>query len=651
LLPQGIVLTASALSEAVAFFLTQDSFSFDVEASYSFRGDPNRNTLTWISLATHGCTIVVPLGHMTGEETGTTKVTAYYKSGEKAGKPYNKTIKTYDTPPEQLDIKTVFDILRPLFASTTIIKSGYGMIYDLISVAKHLGFVPPPPYFDPYIGFSLLDENRFTRGLKEMTEVVYGFEYDNENVGKEIESFPFSVVAYYSFCDAKFDFLLMEYVRTQLEAQNLTSVFNLEMDVLNVLVGMRMTGAGVDVPALENLREGLTKRLEADKIEVIKAAGRKDFNVNSNYHKQDALYLSPPVGYGLKPWKLTDGGKKAKKAGLKLTQRHYSTDDSVLESYAGNPLADALRAYGDTDKVLNTYVNSWLGTEDKEAKVIDGRIYTDFIQNGPKTGRLSSRRPNLQNVPRGSTELGKLLRSVFVADEGCQLICADYSQIEYVVLAHYIEEGALYEGFLKGIDPHTQTAAVVFGKTPEDVTKDERQAAKSLNFAITYGAGPAKVASMMGRDVKEAKKLLNIHAEMFPEVYDFKQGVIDYARKRKPEPYIVTLLGRKRRVPELLSRNEGIRMGAERQIFNSLIQGGAADIMKKALARVDAMLPDECHLLLTVHDEVLVSAPYDMVDAAIAAVTNGMTGLGIQKHLKVKLKIEFNVGTSWYEAK
>jgi DNA polymerase I-like protein with 3'-5' exonuclease and polymerase domains len=652
LLPQGLVLNEEDLQAFVDYALTQDSFSFDVEAAYEYRSDPNRNTLTWISLATHGSCIVVPMGHLKGEETGITKVTAYYGgTGPRAGKPYQKTVKLYDEPPEQLDLGTVFSILKPLFASTTIIKSGYGMIYDLISVGRHMSFISPPPYFDPLIGFWLLDENKFTRGLKEMTELFYDFSYDDENVGKEVESHPFSVVAYYAFLDAKFNFLHMLSVKEKLEQENLTSIFNLEMEVLNTLIGMRMAGARVDVPSLKNLRKDLTKRLETDKIEVIKAAGRKDFNVNSNYHKQDALYLPPPAGYGLKPWKLTDGGKKAKKAGLPLTQRHYSTDDSVLESYAGNPLADALRAYGDTDKVLNTYVNSWLGLEDKEAKVVGGRIYTDFVQYGARTGRMASRKPNLQNVPRGNTELGKLLRSVFIADGGCQLICADYSQIEYVVLAHYIEEGALYEGFLKGIDPHTQTAAIVFGKNPEDVTSSERQAAKSLNFAITYGAGPNKVASMMGRDVKEARKLLSVHSEMFPEVYGFKEQVISLARRRKPEHYITTLLGRKRRIPLLVSSDEGIRMGAERQIFNSLIQGSAADILKKAMVRVDSLLPDGCCIELNVHDELLVNAPYHLVDGAVDAVRKGMTGPGIQKHLKVPLKIDLHIGNSWSEAK
>jgi DNA polymerase I-like protein with 3'-5' exonuclease and polymerase domains len=652
LIPQGIILDEYSLNKAVDYFLTQDAFSFDCEAAYDFRDDPNRNTLTWISLATHGCCIVVPMGHEKGEETGTTKITAYYKTGAKAGQPYNKTVKTYSPPPEQLDRATVFEILRPLFASTTIIKSGYDMIYDLISVAKHLGFVPPPPYFDPKIAFWLVDENRFTRGLKEMTEFRYDFKYDFENVGKCVEAFPFSIVSWYSFCDSKFDFFHYLYLKEELAKQNLESVFSLEMDVLNVLIGMRMEGAPVDVEKIRELRDRLTKELAVVKADLYRAAGRK-FNMNSPMQKQDILFgPKDEGGQGLKPFKLTDGGKKAKKLGQSLTIRHYSTDDTVLETFQGNAVVDKLREYGDISKILTTYVGSWLGDAENEPKIVDGKIYAGFLQYGTVTGRFSSRKPNLQNIPRSSTELGKLIRSVFIAEPGRTLICADYSQIELVVLAHYLEEGALYEGFLQGIDPHTMTAAMVLGKEPNDISSEERtKFGKSINFAVVYGAGPTKVAAMAGTDVKSAKKFLATHAAQFPEIYDFKDGVIQWAKKRKPEPFITTLLGRKRRVPDILSNDEGRRLGAERQLFNSLIQGGAADVMKYAMPRVDVFLPDECRIHLQVHDELTISCPDDRLEEAVDAVYRGMTGPGIQKFLKVPLKIDLHTGLNWSEVK
>jgi DNA polymerase I-like protein with 3'-5' exonuclease and polymerase domains len=650
---QGVILKAEQLQECVDYFLTQTEFVFDIESSYDHREDPLRNTVTWISLATNGCCIVIPLAHPIGEENGTTKIAAYYGgTGPRAGKPYQKTVKLYTDPPEQLDRGTVFRILKPLFASTTITKIGHDVIFDLLSVAKLLGFVPPPPYGDSKISDWLIDENKYRHGLKDAIERLYDFKYDFEGVGACVESHPFSLVAYYSFCDARMLFLWWQHLKEQLQQQDLISIFNLEMDVLNVLIGMRMNGATVDVKKIEELRDELSNKLTVVEKEIYQAAGRK-FNINSSRQKQEILFKSKEDGgQGLKPFKMTDGGLKQRKANLKETIYWYSIDDTVLETFQANQVCDKLREYGDISKILSTYVGSWLGDEENEPKIVDGKIYAGFLQYGTVTGRFSSRKPNLQNIPRASTELGRLIRSVFIADPGRTLICADYSQIELVVLAHYLEEGALYEGFLQNIDPHTMTAAMVLGKDPSDVTKDERQYyGKTFNFAIVYGAGINKISNMAKLPKDEAKKILAKHEEMFPEIYDFKEGVIHYARKRRPEPFITTLLGRKRRVPELNSTDQTTRMGAERQLFNSLIQGGAADIMKYAMPRVDVFLPDEARIHLTVHDELVVSAPNHLVDESVKAMYDGMTGPGIQKFLKVPLKIDLHTGQSWEEVK
>jgi DNA polymerase I-like protein with 3'-5' exonuclease and polymerase domains len=655
MIPNGIILTEQDLQQVVDYYLTQDSFSFDTEASYDNRLNPNVNTLTWISLATHGSTVVVPMSHPRGEETGTTTVPAQYGgTGPRAGKWFNKTVKLYSDPPEQLDAQTVFSILKPLFASTTITKCGYGMLYDLLSVAKYLGFVPLPPYFDPLVGFWMLDENRFTRGLKEMTEVRYDFKYDFENTGACVEDHPFSKVAWYSFCDAKFTFLHMYWIKQQLEKEELIKPFEFEMEVLNVLVGMRMAGVQVDVLALERLRDELTVKLMIAETQIYQAAGRK-FNINSNHDKQDLLY--GPVtddpktsGQGLVPWKLTDSGKEAKSSGKTLTFRHYSVDDDVLSSY-NNIVCEALRDHGDINKVLSTYVNGWLGTDKKPSLITDGRLYPTLKQYGTKTGRLASSAPNAQNLPVAKSQLGNLVRSVFTAEPGNILICADFNQIELVVLAHYIGQGALFEGFQQNIDPHRMTAALIYGVEPDKVTGEQRRVAKTVNFAVVYGAGINKVAVTSNLSLKDTKSLLKAHQQQFPEIYEFKQDVIEYARSRKPQPYIRTLLGRKRRVPDLLSKESWLRARAERQLFNSIFQGGAADICLKAMIRLDAMLPDEAKLLLQVHDELLVSGPKDMEEELVRIVTEAMTGKGIQKLINVPLKIDLHTGPTWAEIK
>lgn len=343
--------------------------------------------------------------------------------------------------------------------------------------------------------------------------------------------------------------------------------------------------------------------------------------------------------------------------GTELTIYDYSVDADVLESYPDNPVASSLGEYAKISKVLSTYVESWLGNNGEAPLIIDGYIHAGFQQYGTVTGRFSCRAPNLQNPPRPHTWLGKRLRSLFVPEPGGKLVVADYSQIELVILAHYIGEGALYEGFLQGIDPHTLTAAMVLDKLAVigeegGITKVERQdLGKTLGFAVVYGAGLKKVASMAHLDMNGAKRVMRKHEMMFPEIHAFKQAVINLARSRKPVPYITTLLGRKRRVPALNSRNDKIRMGAERQVFNSLIQGGAGDILKLAMIRLDAILPPEAKIVMTVHDEIVVSCPEEIAEEVARLMTEAMTGEGIQKLVRVPLKIELNIVDRWDLAK
>jgi DNA polymerase I-like protein with 3'-5' exonuclease and polymerase domains len=648
MLPQAIILEESQLQTAVSYFLTQPSFVYDIESQGDYRAQPQSADVTWISLATTGCAITVPMCHERGEQTGVVKVVTPYKSGTKAGKTYNKTVPVYAKAPEQIERARVFEILDPLLSSTTIRKGGHDFIYDLVGVAKYTGYIPPPPYDDTKIGYWLLNENLlYHAGLKEITELRYDVKYDTENVGRCVESFPFETVAYYSYCDAKYDFFHVNWIRQQLEAQGLMPMYRLEMEVLNVMCGMRLAGVRIDEEKLKELRTELSADLVKAESAIYSAAGKK-FNIRSNPQKRDILFNEQK----LRPWKLTAAGKKAKKMGKPLALEHYSVDDDVLASYPSNTVACALREHGDIDKILGTYVESWLGTEDEVPLIIDSRIHAGFQQYGTVTGRFSCRAPNLQNLPRSTSDLGRRIRDVFIAEPDGKLVVADYSQIELVILAHYIGEGKLYEGFLNGIDPHTMTAAMVLGKDPADVTKVERQdLGKTLGFAVVYGAGLGKVSSMAHITFDEAKRVLKTHEKMFPEIHQFKRNVIDYARAREPVPRIRTLLGRVRRIPELNSGVEEIRMGAERQIFNSLIQGGAADLIKLAMVRMDGLLPDEAKMVLTVHDEIVVTAPDSMVDETMSIMRDSMTGSGIQKCVRVPLNIDIHAAGSWGEAK
>jgi DNA polymerase I-like protein with 3'-5' exonuclease and polymerase domains len=272
-----------------------------------------------------------------------------------------------------------------------------------------------------------------------------------------------------------------------------------------------------------------------------------------------------------------------------------------------------------------------------------------FIANGFIVHNC--REPNLQNVPRPGTELGSKIRGLFVAPPGHKLIVADYGQIELVVLAHFAGPGKLYQGFLEGVDPHTMTAAGVLGKKPEDVLPQERQDyGKSLNFAVVFGAGNDKVASMANISVPEAKRLLEVHQRTFPEIYRFKEKVITACRSRRP-PHVKTLLGRKRRLPSINSMNDGVRMSAERQAVNSVIQGSAADLIKLAMIRADNTLPVEMPLILTVHDELVTICPEDRAEEGVQIISEALLGEGIQKLLVTPLKADIKVVDKWSEAK
>jgi DNA polymerase I-like protein with 3'-5' exonuclease and polymerase domains len=662
----SVILSEVDLRDAVKYISGQDKFIFDVEAQGANRGHPHLAELSWMSLAAKGICVTIPFAHPIGSKIiGETREIRKYKTGKKKGQEYFHAVPEYEEPPKQLSRMSVFDILRPLFWKPGIIKGGYGGLYDLVSTHKYFGETVPPPYTDPLIKRWLLNENlRGQLGLKDQAEMIFGVKYDISSAGACIEKVPFNEACYYTYSDAKWAFLLDEFADPQIDAENLRSVLDLEMNVLEVLTGMQLRGVRMDVPHLRELESRLGAQVTAAESAVYSAAGRK-FNMNSPKQKQVLLYGPKSEGnQGLRPWKITKTGAKKKKAGKELSIHDYSTDASVLASYPGNKVAQTLSEYAIVDKILNTYVRGWLGDgEDKESIIFSDHLHTDFVQYGTVTGRFSSRAPNIQNIPRPFSVLGRSVRSSFTAEPGGKLIIADYSQMELVILAHYLEQGRLWDAFMNNIDPHLMTAAMVLGKepvlsppgeeedNPEWVTKAERQdLGKTLGFAVVYGAGLGKIASMAKITPERAKEVLKKHAEMFPEIHDFRDYVISEAKSRNPN-HITTLMGRKRRVPGLRSRDDGIRMGAERQVFNSLIQGGLADLIKLAMVRFNRMAPEGVNLIMTIHDELVATAPAEMAEEAARIMEEAMTGPEIQAYLKVPMKIEMHICDRWDEAK
>ena len=473
MISSNVILTPKRLEETVDYILNEPEgiLSFDMETSGPDRGVPFCNSASWIGLAVRGRTANIPFGHPIGSkvigERKEPRPTINHKTGETVYKMFR--VPVYEPPPQQMERAEVFEALRPLFWAGKVLI-GSGLQFDLATIAKYYDDeIPPGPYCDTIVLRWLIDENRKRYGLKYITKDIYGFAYDDENVGKCVEKHPFNTVAHYLHCDVLYPLAEYRRLRPMIDELDLQRVYELEMDLLPVLARMRLTGMRVDRQRLEEMREDLGPRVEQVEGQIYAAAGRK-FNINAWQQKQDVLYKPKSEGgQGLKPWKLTKAAKDRQKTtkDYRPTFRDWSTDADAIEVFVGNPVVDALLDYQEWAKLLNTYVLGYLGdpaAKDKPCRIFDDRIFADFVQYGTKTGRFSCREPNLQNVGRPDTELGKLIRGAFIAEPGRKLIVADYDQIELVVLAHFLGQGKLFDGFLNGIDPHKMTAAMVLGK-------------------------------------------------------------------------------------------------------------------------------------------------------------------------------------------
>jgi DNA polymerase-1 len=328
---------------------------------------------------------------------------------------------------------------------------------------------------------------------------------------------------------------------------------------------------------------------------------------------------------------------------IRKTKTGYSTDEGVLEQLAAHhELPARILAYRRLAKLKNTYVDA-LPPLVQEAT---GRIHPTFHQLGAATGRLSAANPNVQNIPIRS-EAGIRIREAFVAEEGFRLLSADYSQIELRILAHYSGDESLVEAFRLGEDIHRRTAAEVWQVAPEDVSDDQRARAKAVNFGIIYGLSSFGLANQLGIASAEAQETIDTYFERYRGVRRFIDETIEGARERG---CVRTLLGRRRSLPDLGSRNRTLRQAAERMAVNTVIQGTAADLIKKAMLAVDAALEDRgsgARMILQVHDELVLEVPAAEVDAVGTLVRERMEGV---LPLGVPLRVDVGVGDNWREA-
>ena len=418
---------------------------------------------------------------------------------------------------------------------------------------------------------------------------------------------------------------LREILSDELEKNGMTSLYReIELPLCTVLYRMENRGIAIDRELLIRFDEMLTRRIdEAEK--VIYGYSDGPFNINSTKQLGELLFEKlelPPV---------------------KKTKTGYSTNADVLEKLKSkHPIVPAIMEYRMLTKLKSTYAEGLL-------KVIsdDGRIRTTFENLVTATGRLSSKEPNLQNIPV-RTDLGAEIRKMFVPKPGCVLVDADYSQIELRVLAHIANDEVMCKAFTEGLDIHTATAAQVFNVPMAEVTPLQRRHAKAVNFGIVYGISEFSLAEDIGVSRWEAKEYIDNYKATYYGIRKYMEDVVVLARE---SGYTETMFGRKRYIPELKASNFNIRSGAERIALNTPIQGTAADLIKLAMIRVEKALNEnfpEAELLLQVHDELIVECPEVIAPQVADLISREMEGIA---KLNVPLLAEAKIGKSWYDAK
>ena len=504
--------------------------------------------------------------------------------------------------------------------------------YEYSILLRH-GLEIKGPLFDTMLASYLLNPASRSHNLDSLAMEYLGYQTTTykEVTKKGKKEIPFSEVDLNAACnyaceDADITLKLKHILEAKVEEEGLSRLLReLEIPLVPVLARMELAGVLVDTEHLALISKEMERLMENLQNDIFHLAG-EEFNINSTKQLGHILFEK----LKLKPV------KKTKKGGL-------STGMEVLEKLAlEHPLPKLVLEYRQLTKLHSTYVLSL----PKMINPRTGRIHTSFNQAVTSTGRLSSSDPNLQNIPI-RTEWGRKIRQAFIAPKGYKLISADYSQIELRILAHFAEDEKLIEAFVENRDIHQQTAAEIFGVALEEVTPEMRRRAKTVNFGIIYGMSPYGLSQDLGISVEEAKSYIELYFSRYPGVRRFIEETI---QKAKETEMVHTIMGRRRFIPEISSRNRNVREMGERFAINTPIQGSAADIIKLAMIEVDKRLMEDnlqSKMILQVHDELLIEAPEEEVEKVSQMVKDAMEGV---YKLKVPLKVDVGIGDNWEEA-
>lgn len=537
---------------------------------------------------------------------------------------------------KQEELEETLEIIRPLFERTDVTWVGHNLKYDLL-VLKWLGIVPKGEMFDTMLAHYLIDpEGR--RSMDYLSARYLGYEpvHIEELIGKKGKSqgsmrdVDTEKIKEYAVEDADITLQLKSVFVPELSTKKVDRVFNeVENPLVRVLTDMEFEGVRVDVPFLNEYSHLLETEAKKCEESVYKQAGVR-FNLASPKQLGEVLFEKLQV----------DPKAKKTKTG------QYATGEDVLQKLAAqNPIVADILSFRELTKLRSTYVDAL--PEMINSKT--GRVHTSYAQAVAVTGRLSSNNPNLQNIPIRS-DRGREIRKAFIPrEDGRVLVSADYSQIELRIVASMSGDANMCEAFRLGKDIHTATAARVFGVAEEEVTKEMRYKAKSVNFGIIYGQGAFGLAENLGISKTEAKEIIDNYKKEFSGITRYMDDVVQYAQKNG---YVETLMGRKRWLKDINSANFTVRGFAERNAINSPIQGTAADMIKLAMIGIHREMKQrrmKSAMILQVHDELVFDAVEEELDVLKPLILSGMKEALILPN-NVPVEAALGAGHNWLEA-
>ena len=535
-------------------------------------------------------------------------------------------------PEDRTACETKLAYFAPFFQSSEIEKVGHNLKYD-IKVLQQYGMNVQAPLFDTMIAHYLINPD-MRHNMDVLAENYLGYQpqHITELIGKKgpnqgsMRNVPLDKQTEYAVEDADVTYQLKNHFVTEMASKEVIDLFNkIELPLVNVLAEMESAGIYIDVDYLNELAVQFQKETATLEERIYEQAG-EPFNLASP--KQLGPILFDKLN-------LVDKPKKTKTG-------QYSTAEDVLSYLAKDHaiVADILE-WRSVKKLSNTYIEAL----PQQVSPKTDRVHTIFNQAVAATGRLSSNHPNLQNIPI-RTERGQLVRKAFIPrDEEHVLLAADYSQIELRVIASLSHDKEMQEAFQKGEDIHTSTAAKVFNVALDEVSREQRSQAKTVNFGIVYGVSAFGLSNQTNLNRKESKALIDAYYETYPQLKSYIRKQVDFARENG---YVETILGRRRYLRDINSQNSIVRSAAERNAVNAPIQGSAADIIKIAMLRIHEKLKEfDSQMLLQVHDELVFDAKKSELDALTNMIKTEMEQA---YKLQVPLVVDVGTGNNWLEA-